>query len=325
METLSRCGTKGKAMIIDTHFHAFPGKFLELMPEAQKDVRGVGFHPFDHREYLNVMDQYGIDIGVLSNTGGRIEKVGDRAKAWDLCKILNDSFADAHAKYPHRFKAFARLPMVDSDDCVRELQRCYTELGMHGVMMPTNLAGKYLDEAEFEPFWDALAAEGKPLFLHPANAPCQANWNKYSLHQKILWPTDSTLALSRIVYCGVFDRYPNLKVIASHLAGMILLYLDRLNWREGNPECKQEPEEYFKKIFYDTAGPIRAAFIKLVYDTAGADQILFGADYPHGRDGKDDQFYPMTLKELKELDIPKADKEKIYYQNAKALFGFEEG
>ena len=206
-------------MIIDTHFHAFPGKFLGLMPEAKNDVRGVGFHPFDHREYLNVMDQYGIDIGVLSNTGGRIEKVGDRAKAWDLCKILNDSFADAHAKYPHRFKAFARLPMVDSDDCVRELQRCYTELGMHGVMMPTNLAGKYLDEAEFEPFWDALAAEGKPLFLHPANAPCQANWNKYSLHQKILWPTDSTLALSRIVYCGVFDRYPNLKVIASHLGG----------------------------------------------------------------------------------------------------------
>jgi len=312
-------------MIIDTHFHAFPGKFLELMPEAKNDVRGVGFHPFDHREYLNVMDQYGIDIGVLSNTGGRIEKVGDRAKALELCKILNDSFADAHAKHPHRFKAFARLPMVDSDDCVRELHRCTKELGMHGVMMPTNLAGKYLDEAEFNPFWDALAAEGKPLFLHPANAPCQANWNKYSLHQKILWPTDSTLALSRIVYCGVFDRYPKLKLIASHLGGMILLYLDRLNWREGSPECKREPEEYFKKIYYDTAGPIRAAFIKLVYDTVGADQILFGADYPHGRDGKDDQFYPMTLKAMDELDIPKADKEKIYYQNAKALFGFEEG
>ena len=56
-------------MIIDTHFHAFPGKFLELMPEAQNDVRGAGFHAFDHREYLNVMDQYGILIGVLSKTG----------------------------------------------------------------------------------------------------------------------------------------------------------------------------------------------------------------------------------------------------------------
>ena len=73
-------------MIIDTHFHAFPGKFLELMPEAKTDVRGVGFHAFDHREYLNVMDRYGIDIGVLSNTGGRIEKVGTEPKLWISAK-----------------------------------------------------------------------------------------------------------------------------------------------------------------------------------------------------------------------------------------------
>jgi 2,3-dihydroxybenzoate decarboxylase len=306
-------------MIIDTHFHAFPGKFLDLMPEAQQDVRGVGFHPFDHREYLDVMDRHGIDVGVLSNTGGRIEKQGNRSKALDLCRILNDSFAEANAKHPSRFKAFARLPMIDLGDCVQELNRCYNDLGMHGVMLPTNLAGKYLDEPEFKPFWDAIADGGKPLFLHPANAPCQSNWNKYSLHQKILWPTDSTLAISRIVYSGIFDRYPKLKLIASHLGGMILLYLDRLNWREGNPECQREPEAYFKKIYYDTAGPIRAAFIKLVYDTVGPDQILFGADYPHGRGARDDQFYPMTLQAMTELDIPQEDKEKIYHKNAQTL------
>jgi 6-methylsalicylate decarboxylase len=307
-------------MIIDTHFHAFPGKFLDLIPEAQNDVRGVGFHAFDHREYLDVMDKYGIDIGVLSNTGGRIEKAGDRARAVELCRILNDAFAEAHAKHPQRFMAFARLPMINVDDCVRELERCYKDLHMHGIMMPTNVAGKYIDEPEFMPFCDALAAGDRPLFLHPANAPCQSNWEKYSLHQKILWPTDSTLAIARIVYAGIFDRYPKLKMIGSHLGGMILLYLDRLNWREGNPACRQEPEIYFKKIFYDTAGPIRAEFIKLVYDTVGAEQILFGADYPHGRAGRDDQFYPMTLDAMAKLDIPQADKEKIYYLNAKKLF-----
>jgi predicted TIM-barrel fold metal-dependent hydrolase len=313
-------------MIIDTHFHAFPGKYLERVPDqSRNDPRGAGFHAFDHREYLGVMDKYGIDIGVLSNTGGRIEQGGDRARALELCKILNDSFADAHAKHPRRFKAFARLPMIDMEDALRELQRCYGDLAMHGVMLPTNLAGKYLDEPEFTPFWDALYAAGKPLFLHPANAPCQANWNKYSLHQKILWPTDSTLALSRIVYSGIFDRYPKLKLIASHLGGMILLYLDRLNWREGKVECRLEPEQCFKKIFYDTAGPIRASFIKLACDTVGPEQVLFGADYPHGRGGRDDQFYPMTLKAMDELDISKKDKEKIYYRNAKKLFGFVEG
>jgi predicted TIM-barrel fold metal-dependent hydrolase len=109
-------------------------------------------------------------------------------------------------------------------------------------------------------------------------------------------------------------------MIASHLGGMMLLYLDRLNWREGDPVCKEEPEAYFKKIYYDTAGPIRATFIKLVYDTVGADQILFGADYPHGRGGRDDQFYPMTLKAMMELEIPQSDKDKIYSLNAKKLF-----
>jgi predicted TIM-barrel fold metal-dependent hydrolase len=312
-------------MIIDTHFHAFPGKYLDLVPEAQKDVRGVGFRAFDHREYLDVMDRYGVDIGVLSNTGGRIEQRGDRAMALELCKIINDSFAEAHAKHPRRFMAFARLPMIDVEDCVTEMQRCYNDLGMHGVMLPTNLAGRYLDEPEFKAFWNAIHEAGKPLFLHPANAPCRANWNKYSLHQKILWPTDSTLAISRIVYNGIFDRYPHLKLIAAHLGGMILLYLDRLNWREGNPECKLQPEEYFKRIYYDTAGPIRAAFIKLVYDTVGPEQILFGSDYPHGRGGRDDQFYPMTLQAMDELDVSKQDKQKIYYQNAQILFGLEKG
>jgi predicted TIM-barrel fold metal-dependent hydrolase len=160
-------------MIIDTHFHAFPGRFLDLIPEAQNDVRGVGFHAFDHREYLDVMDKYGIDIGVLSNTGGRIEKAGDRSRAVELCRILNDAFAEAHAKHPQRFLAFARLPMINVDDCVRELERCYKDLHMHGIMMPTNVAGKYIDEPEFMPFWDALAAGDKPSFsirrTRPAN------------------------------------------------------------------------------------------------------------------------------------------------------------
>src|SRR2546426_12057906 len=100
-------------MIIDTHFHAFPGKYLELVPEAQNDVRGVGFHAFDHREYLDVMDQYGIDIGVLSNTGGRIEKEGNPARAPALCRIINDSLAEAHAKHPRPLQAVPRPPIVD--------------------------------------------------------------------------------------------------------------------------------------------------------------------------------------------------------------------
>lgn len=311
-------------MIIDTHFHAFPKRFLEITPGGRNDSRGTGIAVFDHQAYLNVMDQHGIDIGVLSQTGGKIEH-GNRERALETCQILNDAFAEAHLKYPHRFKAFARPPMIHMDDCLKELRRCMDDLAMHGVMLPTNLDGKYLDEPEFKPFWDEMEKIGKPLFLHPTNAPCESNWSKYSLHQKMLWPADSTLAISRIVCSGVFDRYPKITMIASHLGGMILNYLDRLNWREGDLECKEDPETYFKKIYYDTAGPVRTPFLKMACDTVGVDQILFGADYPHGRGGRDDQFYPMTLNAMEELQLSKSDKEKIYYKNAKRIFGFEEG
>jgi len=98
-----------------------------------------------------------------------------------------------------------------------------------------------------------------------------------------------------------------------------------LNWLEGKPDCKEEPEVYFRKIYYDTAGPIRAPFIKMACDTVGVDQIVFGADYPHGRGGRDDEFFPMTLQAMNELQVSSADKDKIYYRNAKRIFGFEEG
>src|SRR5438552_1640241 len=127
-------------MIIDTHFHGFPQRFLDLTPH-RLDSRGQGMAPFDEGEYIRVLDMHGIDIGVLSNPGSMIEHTGDRKKALEASQILNDTFAGAHAKHPHRFKAFARPPMLDMDDAVRELRRCFDELGMHGVVLSTNLAG----------------------------------------------------------------------------------------------------------------------------------------------------------------------------------------
>ncbi|HET7004842.1 MAG TPA: hypothetical protein VFK65_05070 [Candidatus Binatia bacterium] len=105
-------------MIIDTHFHAFPAKYLALLPEAKDNWRGTGIRAFDHNEYLDVMDKYGIDVGVLSNTAGGIEKLGSRGRAKQLCQVANDDFANAHTKHPERFRSFARLPMLDIDDAV---------------------------------------------------------------------------------------------------------------------------------------------------------------------------------------------------------------
>ena len=311
-------------MIIDTHFHAFPPGFLERLPHVSKnDPRGVGFHDFTYGEYINHLDRYGIDIGVLSNPAGAIEVGFDRKRALDLTMLCNDAYAEYSYKYPNRLKWFARIPMVHMDDTLSELHRCMSDLGANGVILPTNIGmERSLDDPEYQPFWAEVTRYDVPVFLHPTNAPCHHRWHKYSLVQKLNWPADSTLALSRLVLSGIFDRHPDLKLIGSHLGGMVLLYLDRINWWEGNPECKLTPEEYFKKIYYDIAGPVRAPAIRFVCDTVGADQVLFGGDYPHGRGGRDDQFYPMTLQAMEELDLSPEDKEKIFYKNALRIFRF---
>lgn len=311
-------------MIIDTHFHAFPPGYLDRVPQASKnEPRGVGFHGFTYDEYIGHLDRYGIDIGVLSNPAGVLEVGFDRKRALDLAVLCNDAYAEYSHKYPKRLKWFARIPMVHMDDALSELHRCMSDLGAHGVILPTNIGQeRSLDDPEYHPFWAEVTRYDVPVFLHPHNAPCHLRWHKYSLVQKLNWPADSTLALSRLVLSGIFDRYPNLKLIGSHLGGMALLYLDRINWLEGNPECLLTPEEYFKKIYYDIAGPVRAPAIRFVCDTVGADQVLFGGDYPHGRGGRDDQFYPMTLQAMEELDLSPEEKEKIFYKNALRIFRF---
>ena len=311
-------------MIIDTHFHAFPAKFLELVPEASRgDPRGVGFHPFTYEEYIGHLDTYGIDIGVLSNPAGGIEVGFNRKRALELATLCNDAYADYCSRHPDRLKWFARIPLVHMDDALTELHRCFRELGAHGVVLPTNIGGeKSLDDPEYRPFWAEATRYDVPIFLHPHNALCHPRWHKYSLLQKLNWPADSTLALSRLVLSGIFDRHPLLKLIGAHLGGMTLMYLDRLNWWEGNPECSGTPEDHFKKIYYDIAGPVRAAAIRFVCETVGTDHVLFGGDYPHGRGGRDDQFYPMALKAMEELDLSSEDKEKIFYKNALRIFRF---
>jgi len=311
-------------MIIDTHFHAFPAKYLEVFPEAAKsDPRGVGFHPFTYEEYIGHLDKYSIDIGVLSNPAGRIEVGFNRKLARELTMVCNDAYAEYSSRHPDRLKWFARVSMVHMDDALEELHRCMNEMGAVGVILPTNVGGeKSLDDPEYKPFWEEVARYDVPIFIHPYNAVCHSRWHKYSLQQRLHWPVDTTLALSRLVLSGIFDRHPGLKLIGAHLGGMSLFYLDRMNWREGNLECAQTPESYFKKIYYDIAGPVRAAAIRFVCDTVGADHVLFGGDYPHGREGRDDQFYTLAFKAMEELDISQEDKEKIFYKNALRIFRF---
>jgi aminocarboxymuconate-semialdehyde decarboxylase len=305
-------------MIVDTHCHAFPGAYLDRLPSQSANVRGVPFRRFDADEYIAVMDRHRVSVGVLSNQAAQIETLGDPLLAIELARALNDGLIEGAIASPDRFRSFVRLPMLETDAALAELDRIAGAPGVVGVCSPTNVAGRYLDEPWAEPIWRALADRSMPLFLHPTYAPCSAKWDLYALKHKLLWPVDTTLALSRIVYSGVLDRHP-VTIIAAHLGGVVLQHLDRLNWREGGVACVDEPEAYFRHFYYDIAGPSRAGAVEMAVATVGAEQLLFGSDYPHGRGGAEDAFYSLAQAAIDEARISDREREMICAGNAAAL------
>ena len=300
-------------MIIDTHIHGYP-RDLKVFDGIRRDP----IKSFDASVYLNMMDQHEIDMSVLSMPSGTPYGIDDHSKALDLAKAVNDMFVEACEKHPARFKAFAHLPLKDPENCLREMERALDELQLSGVCVPTNVAGNSLDEERFMFFFEEANRKRTPVLMHPVSTPCDSRWRDYALHVRIGWLVESSLATYRLVASGVSDRFPDFPFIASHMGGSIYYFIDRLNRRSNDLACIRRPEEYLKRVYYDTAGPVRSYAIKCACEFAGASQVLFGTDYPYGEEDEE-SFVVKTLRAVDELDVSADEKEMICSGNAKRI------
>lgn len=318
-------------MIIDMHFHGFSQASADTVSAfyLASGTMEVPIPAFDADEYVRTMDQHGIDIGVLSIPGPAPDNLPTAEARLAAARALNDLYAEAMARHPTRFRALGRVPLVDPDGALQELERIMDGLGFQGVLLPTNVLGRPLDDPAFDGFWAEANRRRLLCFFHPLDWPCDPRWRDWGLLTKIGWPADSSLAVSRLVLSGHRDRFPDTTLVLSHLGGMIPMYLSRLGWKAGDPRCARNPEEYFRSFYYDTAGEVRAAAIRAVCDAVGADRVVFGSDYPFGRGahrpgapGRPTQYddvYALTLREMQALDLPQAEKDKIYSQNARRI------
>jgi predicted TIM-barrel fold metal-dependent hydrolase len=318
-------------MIIDMHFHGFHKSVADALNAAMRtsDMFEYPIPVFDADEYVRMLDRVKVDIGVLSVPGPVPDGLPTPEARLNAARSLNDAFAEAMARHPKRFRAFGRVPLVDPDAAVTELGRMLDDLGFQGVLLPTNVLGAPLDDPKFDPFWAEANRRRVVCFFHPQDWPCDPRWKAYGLLTKIGWPADSSLTVSRLVLSGHRDRFPDTSLVLSHLGGMIPVYLTRLNWSAGKPACAKNPEEYFRAFYYDTAGGLRAPLIKAVCELFGADQVVFGTDYPFGRNFHRlpparqspplEHVYEATLREMEALDLSKAEKDKIFFRNAERL------
>jgi 2,3-dihydroxybenzoate decarboxylase len=277
-------------------------------------------------ERLAGMDASGIRMAILSHTVPAIQGIADAATAVAAARDLNDSLASEVAKRPDRYAGFASVAMQDPSSAATELERAVTRLGLKGAMINgyTNTRDpqrvEYLDDPKFLPFWEAAASLDVPVYLHPRPPHEQ---RIYDGHRELLGATwgfapETATHVLRLVYSGLFDRFPQLTMILGHL-GETLTYF---SWRiqhcfEYNPSDKRVErrlQDYLCDNFYvSTSGIFNDQALINAVLTIGADRILFAADYPY-------EAMEPAAQWIERAPISENDRRKIAAGNARRLF-----
>jgi aminocarboxymuconate-semialdehyde decarboxylase len=232
---------------------------------------------------------------------------------------MNDDMAAARTAYPGRIEWFASLPWQYPELALSEIDRAVA-VGARGVMVLANIDGKPLTDAAFESIWRAIDAKSLPVLVHPTAPPGVAamDMQRFQLTASIGFTFDTSLAVSRMIYDGFFDRYPRLKIVASHGGGALPYLISRMDQCFDNiPACREKinvrPTEYLQKIYAD-AVVFAPGVLNLCVETFGASNVLYGSDYPHTIGDM-----PGCLKRVNGLADTVRD--KVRGDNARRVFG----
>jgi len=329
---------------IDVFPHILPKPYFDRMLEVAPPQLHMGKRmrsipvlvDLDLRR--TIMDRYEGYLQVLTLAMPPIEVVGGPSVAPDLARIANDSMAEIVSRHPDRFPGFvASLPMNNPEAAVAEIDRAIDQLHATGVQIYSNVEGRPLDGPEFAPIFARMAAKRLPIWLHPTRPAGFADYvgekrSKYDLWWAFGWPYETTIAMGRLVFSGLFDRHPDLAIITHHLGAMLPYFemraaggLDQLGTRTDDPEdaaalgrLKRRPFDYFKMFYGDTAvfGSVPALECGLAF--FGADRVLFGTDMPFDPE-QGPGFIRDTIGAMERARMTAEDRAKIYEGNARRM------
>jgi predicted TIM-barrel fold metal-dependent hydrolase len=334
---------------IDAFNHFFPQKLWDAMLGAEGAARDIGKRMrgvpciYDLNERLRLFDRFENYTQVLSLGMPPLEALGPPNVSIEYARLGNDGLADLVAKHPDKFVGFlASLPMNAPEEAAREAERAFTQLGACGLQIHTNINGKPLDAPEFFQVFEVAQQFDKLVLLHPSRGA--ADLADYKTETKSLyeiwwtfgWPYETSAAMARLVFSGMLDRLPKLKVLAHHLGAMVPFFegrvgpgWDQLGKRTSDEDysvvlqgLKKRPFDYFKDFYADTAvfGSRPATVCGL--DFYGADKVLFASDCPFDPE-KGPGYIRDTIKVLESIDMPFEQREKISFRNAQKLFGLK--
>ena len=316
-------------MKFDLHTHFYTDAFFQTVrdlpsefsfgvsPSGQtiityRGARFFGVTPAmtDVSQRIEDMDRVGIDVEVVSLSTPNVF-FADAQHQPAVARMINDSYAELIAQHPKRFKGFASIPMDAPDAALKELHRAIDTLKLNGVVLLSNIGGKALTSPEYRPFFEEANRMKLCIFLHPMLPANSEGFREYVLGPIIGFPFDTSLAVARMCYSGMFEELPDIRWIIGHLGGAIPYLMERMdNGFRDFAECRVKidklPSVYLKRLYYDTVS-FSPYTLKMVRDMVGADHMVMGSDYPHLLGSID-----RAVTSIEGLDIDQAEKEEIY-------------
>ncbi len=290
-------------MIVDVHTHFFPPGYLDALqrgPEPYaigRDAEGrtiLTLHgarivtmtqemtaPEDR---LRDMERLGVDRQIISVTIPNVY-FGPPARRRDLARMANDGLAELTRRYPQRFAALASVPLENPEAASRELDRAVLELGMVGVILGSNVGGRYLDDPAFIPFYERAQTLQVPMLIHPMPPADPDPTFARGLVPLLGFVFNTSASVARMALAGIFERLPGLVLILGHLGGTLPYLMQRLdNGYRAYPETREAlphpPSHYLRRLYYDTVS-FSVHSLQCALGAVGPEHIVMGTDYPH--------------------------------------------
>lgn len=331
-------------MKIDIFNHIFPKSYFDKMvkiapngKDIHKRVRNIPCL-VDLDERFRIMDSFEDYVQIICLPNPPIEVFGPPPISTDMAKLANDGMAELVQKYPDRFPGFiASLPMNDPEGLLIEANRTIKDLGAVGVQIFTNVLGRSLTRPETIPLFDLMASLDRPIWMHPARGADFPDYKEepkshYEIWWTFGWPYETSVAMAHLVFSGLFDRHPGIKIITHHLGGMIPYFegrvgpgWDQLGTRTSDEDysfvlkgLKKRPLDYFRLFYADTAlfGARDATLLGIKFFTS--ERVLFGSDMPFDPE-KGTAYIRWTIEIIESLNIKSEERKAIYEGNARRL------